>query len=192
MEYKLSSTAYESTFEFHEGREAAHHIEETAHKARFDKTIEYINSLDVESLSDLGAGDGGLLSRLNIRCWGYDFHIPNIEYARNTRNVDVRNFNFVEQIDTIELGEVVTITEAIEHLENPHDLLRRISLRGDRYLICSSPVNETKDFHCEEHVWAWDFEGYEALLKDNGWDILKHEVIFPFQIVLAKTHAPIV
>lgn len=186
MEYKLSATAYESTFEFHDGRPAAHHIDEDAHRLRFDKTLEFITSVDPDSVVDLGAGDGGLLSRLGCDSWGYDFHVPNVQYAKQTRNVDVREVNFVENIDSIELGSLVVMTEVIEHLEDPHGVLRALASRGPRMIVCSSPVNETDAFHCEEHVWAWDFEGYEQLLRDSGWEVVRHEVVFPFQVVLAN------
>lgn len=195
MEWKLfENKSYVSTYEFHKDREAAPHIDQEWHQPRLYKTIEValwlLNNTDAQSVCDLGAGDGGMLQMLqsqlppNTRCWGYDFQPANIEYATTQRKVNVRSANFLE--DDIVYGDITTCTEVIEHLEDPHGFLRKLSYHT-KYLICSSPYNERDDFHCEEHAWAFDLAGYQNLLKNNGWFILEFYDLYPFQLYMCQS-----
>jgi hypothetical protein len=57
---------YQSTYDFHAGRERAPHLEQAAHQPRLQVAAELIfeaaKTLDQPTLTDLGCGDGGLLS----------------------------------------------------------------------------------------------------------------------------------
>src|SRR5690349_11844052 len=98
-EYKLftGDSPEVATFEFHEHRERAPHLEQPIHHDRLMKAAEFVEEAaelwlgshpDTEDprmpgqprrvyVSDLGCGDGGLLQVLgqdpNLAAWGYDF-----------------------------------------------------------------------------------------------------------------------
>lgn len=196
-EYKLfeGDVPHVSTFEFHEHRERAPHLEQGAHQARLYQARDFVEKacdIDLEpvSVSDLGCGDGGLLSMLQLlpqvsRCWGYDF-APANEGGWAERGVTAtRKDAFGVDRDSIQYGRVAVTTEVLEHLANPHEVVRYLATKVN-YLVASSPHDETSDYHDECHAWAWDMPGYRALVEDNGFRVLEHvRVDGKFQCLLA-------
>jgi cysteinyl-tRNA synthetase len=71
----------------------------------------------------------------------------------------------------------------LEHLTDPHDAVRWIA-DDSRFIVASSPWDEGPWWHDECHAWAWDREGYRALIEQGGYRILNHENVGRFQIVL--------
>ncbi|MGW0837569.1 methyltransferase domain-containing protein [Streptomyces prunicolor] len=204
-EYKLfdGDTPYVSTPEFHAHRERAPHLEQPAHQGRLNTAHAFIiealqahaarkpGSDDV-TLSDLGCGDGGLLQTLRgvvgLTAWGYDFQPSNqagwreravAAYLRDVLNPE--NYG----LSDIVLGDISVTTEVLEHVANPHGAVRWIG-QHSRYLVASSPWNETPESHDECHCWAWDQDGYRALIEQGGFTVLRHETVGQFQIVLAE------
>ncbi len=192
MEYKLfeGPVAPFTDSEFYRDREAAHHLEQGGHTERLVKAGEYVRfayeQLGSATVSDLGCGDGGLLQHLwnsyGINGWGYDMQPSNVAYATEVRKVDVRLTDFSASSD-IAYGDIVVMTEVLEHLSDPHGALRAIP-ETSRYLVASSPFHETKDAHYEFHNWAWDDEGYDALLEQAGFTVVKHEHVWLNQVLL--------
>lgn len=195
-EYKLfeGDTAPFTDSEFYRDREAAHHLEQGGHTERLVLAGEYVKyafdqmSLDqyaTPTVSDLGCGDGGLLQHLRdtygIIGWGYDMQPSNVNHAQNTRKVDVRLTDF--GASNVQYGDIVVMTEVLEHLSDPHGTLRSIP-DSTTYLIASSPFHETRDAHYEFHNWAWDDEGYDALLEQAGFTVVKHEHVWLNQVLL--------
>jgi hypothetical protein len=200
MEHKLfeGDAPFVSTFEFHADRERAPHLEQAAHRPRLEKAAEFARQAAREcggaSVSDLGCGDGGLLSLLKgdpdvLLAWGYDFCPANqagwiqrgvTAYARDVFNGENRG------LSDPEIGTVVVMTEVLEHLADPHGVLASLLPRGAARLVCSSPWNETPNGHSPEHAWAWDLPGYAALIEGAGWTIERHEPVGLFQVVLAR------
>lgn len=183
---------YVSTFEFHQDRERAPHLEQQWHQGRLHKALEYATTLADGGplrISDLGCGDGGLLSLLQqlpgATAWGYDFAPANAagwaERGVTAYAADV----FGSQWDSIEVGHLAVMTEVLEHLADPHGVLKRLRGRA-AHLVCSSPWNESRNNHCAEHAWAWDLEGYAAMIEAAGWRITRHEQVGFFQVVLAQ------
>lgn len=124
---------------------------------------------DAQSLSDLGCGDGsllGLIGELGLKAWGYDAGWENVHRAQSL-GLSVSYANFLS--DPVDYGDIVVMSEVLEHLLDPHALVR--SLPGCR-LIVSSPGAETADWHYVHHAWCWDEEGYAKLLTDAGWQVL--------------------
>jgi hypothetical protein len=120
------------------------------------------------SVSDLGCGDGSLLARISgigSRIWGYDAGIENVRVAQ-AKGLDVRRADLLGA--GIEYGELITCSEVIEHMARPHEFVA--SLPG-HLLILSSPSAETGDWHYYDHTWAWDLEGYAALVEGAGWRV---------------------
>lgn len=201
METKLFDGAFPFTPEWYEGREHAPHREQLPHWGRMDMAADFVwraaRHYDVVSVGDLGAGDGGLLYTCKALCeellpadrfLGYDLMQTNVDYARDVRGVDVRFGDFMTE--DIEWCHLTLITECLEHLEDPHAAVRRIAEHSD-WIVASSPSSETAEHHTPEHAWAFDEEGYLALLAQGGYtNVIEHRVIgngdMEFQVVLAR------
>lgn len=173
--------------EFYADRIAAHHLEEEGHYDRLNMALKYAliadQEFDVKTFSDLGCGDGGWLqiaTQAGLKAWGYDMQPSNIEHAQQVRGVDARLTNFEKDAD-IKYGDCSVITEVLEHVSDPHGLVRDLP---SRIVIASSPYGETGDAHYEFHNWAWDQEGYAALIEQGGYTVVKHELVWLNQIIL--------
>ena len=186
-----------STFEFHEHRERAAHLEQPVHRPRLLKAAEFVGEAVTRlrsglpksvTVSDLGCGDGGLLSIVQglprVSAWGYDFAPANVagwaERGVSAEAVDVFNGDR----GRVDLGDVTVMTEVLEHLADPHEAVRWVA-GGSRFLVASSPWGETPDYHDECHSWAWDLDGYRALVEQGGFRVLRQEKVSWFQVVLA-------
>lgn len=196
-EWKLfeGETPYVSTAQFHADRERAPHLEQTWHRPRLELAAEFVRQAAEETggatVSDLGCGDGGLLSLVqgdvNVRgAWGYDF-CPANAAGWTERGVDASALDvFGDGWHRAEIGTVAVMTEVLEHLADPHGILRALRSLGVERLVCSSPWNENSAMHSPEHAWAWNTAGYAAMIQNAGWTILRHEQAGLFQVVLAR------
>jgi hypothetical protein len=226
-EYKLfeGDIPFVSTAEFHKDRERAPHLEQSGHRERLylaadliRKTAEHAHApcgtaeffTPTLTFSDLGCGDGGLLSVVEMwftDAWGYDFQ-PSNEAGWKERRVNAESINIFTperykisepcdggcasnwgkpcDCEEVRLGNIVAMTEVLEHLADPRAALRWIRSRPDvQYLVCSSPYTETSESHCEEHAWAWDIAGYYELLRSTGWVPVERHLTGMFQVILA-------
>ena len=133
---------------------------------------------------DLGCGDGGLLQLIKdieIKSWGYDLQPKNVEHAVNVRGVDARYTDF--NSDEIEYGDIAIMTEVLEHMLDPHKVVRELP---SKFLIASSPYNENDTNHYEFHIWAWDSDGYVALITQGGYKIINKILVNGWsQVVIA-------
>lgn len=127
------------------------------------------------TLSDLGCGDGSLLHELSdlpLKAWGYDAGDQNVQVAQRA-GLDVRRADFL--VEPVELGHVVTMSEVLEHMADPHGFLAHLPASK---LIASSPSSETGDWHYMHHAWAWDEAGYRALLEGAGWTVREQRTCY--------------
>lgn len=176
-----------TTAEWYLGREHAPHVDQPVHRDRLTATatlvVQAVFQSRLQTVVDLGSGDGGLLSLLGPRItkWGYDLMPANVEAAKK-RGVDVRYGDVLT--GDIEWGQVAVATEMLEHLVDPHGFLRMI-LQNSEALVCSSPWDERPGKAYEFHTWAWDIEGYRGMVEDAGWKVLRQRRVHRFQIILA-------
>lgn len=197
-EWKLfeGSVPHVSTAEFHADRERAPHLEQAFHQERLHLAAEFVRQAlsrpGNTTVSDLGCGDGGLLSLLKSlpeyahveAAWGYDF-CPANAAGWEERGVTASALDVFADLSQAVLGDVVVLTETLEHLADPHEVLH--SLRDQaRNLVCSSPWNESDHTHSPEHAWAWNLEGYASMIQAAGWTIIRHQQAGLFQVVLAE------
>lgn len=179
------------TAEWYAERESAPHVDQGLHRPRLDMTALFVKQASIvweyNTVADLGAGDGGLLWLLRDHFTvghGYDLQQTNVDAAAK-RGVDVRYGNFLT--DEIEYAEIVVMTEVLEHLVDPHKFLRTLyqDQLGVKCLVASSPWSETLEDHYGYHTWAWDTQGYAAMLANAGWLVKTHETAGMFQVVMA-------
>lgn len=173
-----------TTPEWYAQRDRAPHLEEGLHRGRLLLCARLVNEAiaahRLASVSDMGCGDGGLLSLVRgARAWGYDLQPSNVGGGRE-RGVDVRLGDALA--DDVEWGELAVCTECLEHLIDPHSYLRRVP---SRFVVASSPVTETAAHHYPFHTWAWDMDGYRRLFEQAGYQVARHELEGMFQVVLA-------
>lgn len=197
-EYRFYDEAmpHVSTLEFHKDRERAPHLEQGAHQPRLYAAADFVRQAQKMSamsctVSDLGCGDGGFLSLIQHdvhHAWGYDFQPSNetgwLERGVNAYQLDVFNGDWLD----VAFGNIVVMTEVLEHLADPHGILRRVHAEQNvRYIVASSPRNETPESHSPEHAWAWDPAGYSALMENTGWGVVSHSIPdWYFQVILAE------
>ncbi|HEX3778589.1 MAG TPA: class I SAM-dependent methyltransferase [Pseudonocardiaceae bacterium] len=187
-----------TTPEWYASRERAPHVDQAEHRGRLDIAAgfvgEVVREFGVVSLADLGAGDGGLLSLVVERMpemrgavWGYDLQQSNVDGARE-RGMNVFYGDVVDPDNggraPTTWGDIAVATEMLEHLVDPHAFVRRIR-RHATWLIASSPHSERPGAAYEFHTWAWDLDGYRALVEQGGFAVQRQETWGPFQVILA-------
>jgi hypothetical protein len=182
------------------GRSRAPHLEQGEHRDRLIEAAAQVHAAAVEffdhmpTVSDLGAGDGGLLSILDrsriIAAWGYDLQQTNVDAARDERGVSVSLGDVVEgwlrlepdgPTHPIRFGDISVCTEMLEHLVDPHWFVK--SIVQSRVLVASSPWTENDQNHYEFHTWAFDQAGYRALLEQGGYRVVRQEIRGMFQVL---------
>jgi 2-polyprenyl-3-methyl-5-hydroxy-6-metoxy-1,4-benzoquinol methylase len=189
-----------STFAYHEHRDRAPHLEQADHRERLEMArnlvveyaLRYGRGPSVTDVVDLGCGDGGLLQLLKryedgdpkIHAIGYDF-TPANAVGRAERGVDGQTMDFIEQWEeNIELADLYVLTEVLEHLEDPHEMVRRVAERGAA-LVCSSPWVEHEGSIDASHAWAWDMPGYVEMIENSGLRVVRSERVTWAQVHLA-------
>lgn len=155
---------------------------------RLRRAARLIREVEPISVVDLGCGDGGLLKLLNgMDCWGYDFTPANVQAARYERDVNVSMVDVFNTRTVPRWGQLAVMTEVLEHLKDPHDVLEWVSEHVD-YVLVSSPHGENPANGPTDpcHIWAWDWQGYEELLSKN-FSVLRHERVDWSQLILARS-----
>lgn len=171
---------------WYEGREHAPHLEQ-GHRPRMGHAAAFIAeaafSRGFRTVVDLGAGDGGLLSLLGpaFTAHGYDLMPENVQAAK-ARGVDVRYGDVLT--GDVEWADIAVCTEMLEHLVDPHGFLRSIP-DSVKVLVCSSPRDERPGNAYEFHTWAFDMDGYRALVEQAGFTVQRHRAVDRFQVLLA-------
>lgn len=177
--------------EWYAGREAAPHLEQHGgHRERLllasDFVRRAVTEYGLDTVVDLGAGDGGLLSTLsdlNVKSSGYDLQQSNSDAASANRGVKVGVRDVVAK--PVSWRKPATTcgiaTEMLEHLVDPHAFVRSIKAKA---IVASSPWSETNGGAYEFHCWAWDHEGYRALLEQAGYTVLDQQSFSIYQVTL--------
>lgn len=124
--------------------------------------------------ADLSCGDGVLLSSLNLveRHFG-DLRLDPVisegvtHHQDGTVAVSCTYNGFIENmIDRLPFVDVFVLTETLEHLNWPEDVLAKIAGKTNS-LILSTPLAAWGDKN-PEHYWAWDREWVENMAEESG------------------------
>lgn len=192
MKYKLfdGDIPHVSTLAFHANRPRAAHLEQPLHRPRLDRAAAFVTiaaQLGAATCSDLGCGDGGLLSLLagvdGLDAWGYDFAPANAAgWAERGVKAELADV-FGADRDRVRLGECSVLTEVLEHIADPDGVIGWVGERS-RFVVASSPWTEGPWGADECHAWAFDMTGYRDLITAGGFRLLRHEPVGQFQVVL--------
>src|SRR5437899_3391065 len=157
-EWKLfdGDVPHVSTAAFHADRERARHLDQPVHRPRLELAAAMVSAASTlhagrtgshATLSDLGCGDGGLLSLAQgglADAWGYDFAPANAE-GWPERGVKAEALDvFGADADRVRFGDITACTEVLEHIADPHGAVRWIGEHSS-FIVASSPWNETPD-----------------------------------------------
>lgn len=71
-------------------------------------------------------------------------------------------------LNAISPVDCIVLTEILEHLEDPDELLR-VAREKARWLVASSPIVPDGNDHTDQHLWAFDMDGYREMLETAGW-----------------------
>lgn len=111
------------------------------------------------TVADLSCGNGLIARRLQV---SHGARMILGDYAPGYEHTGP-----IEQtIDRIDRVDLFVCSETIEHLDDPDAVLRQIRARTDRLLL-STPDGEADDAN-PEHVWGWDAEAVEGMLREAG------------------------
>src|SRR5882672_5547406 len=129
MEYKLFDVPKYHDEHYYVDREAVDHIHQDGvnlgHRIRLLQALELVDDiifrqdLELKSLADWGAGNGGLLSEVrkkhnHLKIWGYDLCPQNVAYGREQYGLNLMLENIVE--GDPKQAEIIVMTETLEHL----------------------------------------------------------------------------
>lgn len=71
--------------------------------------------------------------------------------------------------------DVYVCSETLEHVEDPPAILKAI--RGkSRGMVLTTPIEKWDD-SLAEHYWAWDRQGIEEMLSNEGWKIVTFNML---------------
>ncbi len=213
MEWKLFSgdVPFVSTFDYHKDRDRAPHIDQSDHNPRMRMALEFVClSLayyggDNYCVADLGCGDGGFVAELKkilplgSDIVGFDF-TPDMQNGWRDRGVldqckSMTVFTSPPEpspinpkiLADVKGADVIVMTEVLEHLARPHDVLAQIAGFGEKDIVVSSPWGENNRHHDPSHAWAWDEEGYANMIELAGFDILGSARAGFSQVVRARS-----
>ena len=172
-EYRFEGQDHVATFEYHEHRALGDHLHDI-HRLRLDWTVKLLEDViqqitgPVDSWIDYGCGQGGLLelaAELIPNGRGFDFMPANVADAEK-HGRPVTYLNLAEPV-LLPYSQLATATEVLEHLDDPHNFLRRV--QAD-WFVATCPAGDTPERHDDSHLWGWDTEGFEKLFVDSGWE----------------------
>ena len=131
-----------------------------------------------DSICDPACGDGSVIIQANLlrpirRAIFGDISANTIRtiLPRNLpfEEVEVRVQDAFKTLGELDYVDCIVLTEILEHIENPDELLA-LALEKSRWLVASSPiVPEGVADHTTQHLWSFDMAGYRKMIEDAGW-----------------------
>lgn len=170
----------------------------------FDAVAKEIREVKADTVLDFGTGEGYFLEQLKKR--GVRFRslvgIDLREDALNRARLMNPAYNFIN-VDLFEWDvepksfDLVIASEVLEHLNNPHQFLKRLSVLSREYLLLTVPLEpwfrlmnllrcrDIRNFgNHPEHINHW---GHSEFIKfaSKYVSLKKSYTVFPFIIVVA-------
>ena len=128
------------------------------HILRVQYTAQRLKAMDPSSVADLSCGDGKIVQKSGVTC----------PVTLGDYNGDYFYKGPIEEtIEQISPVDVFVLSETLEHVERPGELLSKIRSKADRLLL-TTPYGEDNDVN-PQHYWGWDLDGVADLLADVNW-----------------------
>lgn len=152
------------------------------HKARALVTGALVAWLEPDFVLDPACGDGSVFTAANDlmpidEAMLADISLPNYEAITRWLRPHWRAWCApIEEtlaIQTDRKYDVTILTEILEHLPDPDDVLRRVRPLT-KHLVASSPIMRPGQVDTNpEHRWMFDREGYEQMLAGAGYGLMQ-------------------
>lgn len=137
------------------------------HVQRIRFTQQFIRDVMVErvvySVADLSCGDGAIALGIGPMLLRDDLVLGDMVAAPHLDVVGP----IEETIKTLPDVDLFILSETLEHIDRPKDLLVEIRHHAET-LVLTTPLDEADDGN-PEHYWGWDRDGIESLLEQAGW-----------------------
>lgn len=119
------------------------------------------------SAADLSCGDGAILNALDLPTKFYGDFVPGYPLCGKIEDT----------LTDLPPVDLFLCCETLEHVAAPLAVLKGIRQKAKR-LILTTPIGIGEDAN-REHLWSWDVEGVEELLKQSEWTVkVRQEIRF--------------
>jgi hypothetical protein len=121
---------------------------------------QYVAQTGAKLVADLSCGDRAVTKNLHVD----ELYLGDI--AKENCGTGVVHGKIEDTIKNIPYVDLFILSETIEHVEDPDDLLQQIAIRSNA-LFLTTPLDETPNTN-PEHYWSWGKEDIEIMLRDAG------------------------
>lgn len=171
----------------------------------YSTVFRLVKPLKVESILDVGCGEGITLDKLEKQSIGKKLY--GIDYSDDALKIGKKIYPHLSlsKGDIYDIKEkdstydLVMATEVLEHLDDPQKALKELIRVSKKYVLLSVP-NEPffiganflrgkylKNFgNHPEHINHWTYVGFERFLERNGLKIVKTKHPFAWTLILAS------
>lgn len=165
----------------------------------FNAVLKDLSTLKIDSVLDVGCGEGFTLKKLKEEgigetYQGIDYSEKAIEIGKK-ENPDLK----LQSGDVYDLKfkdnsfDLVISTEVFEHLDNPEKALKEIKRVSKKYILLSVPnepwfylFNYTQWGKDIGHINKWSSKDFEKFIKSNSLKILRKKTPFPWTVLLIE------
>lgn len=177
-------------------RSVERHNDVWEHVTRANVTAGFIAAMRPESMLDPACGDGSIaLAACRIHEPPFvalnDISVPNVTFVRSVAPATwkITDVDVLEAINASDRVDLIVLTEILEHLESPDEVLRAARSKARRLVASSPEIRPGQGDPNEEHLWAFDSEGYRDMLSRAGWSTRSRLTLYlsyyDFQVVEA-------
>ena len=172
----------------------------------YKSLIESVKNLKIETVLDVGCGEGFSLNRLSEegigkKLEGVDFLKPAVELGKKMHpHLALKQGNIYKLEYKSNSFDLVIATEVLEHLEDPRKVLKELIRVSKKYVLLSVPnepffmaanflrgKNITRWGNDIEHIQHWTSRSFEQFTIDKSQlTIIKKRHPFPWILLLLE------